>query len=265
MADRAFIEPLADVWRALADLCHQLAPEDWDRPTDCPGWSVRDQVSHVIGTESMLLGRAAPPPAPEDLPHVKNRIGEMNEGWIEARRGLDGASVTAELEEVTRTRLEALRAMSDDELDAPTPSPIGMVPYFMFMDVRIMDCWTHEQDIRRAVGRPGHLDSPGAVVALRRMAQTIGFVVGKRVGAPDGTTVVFDLSGPLAQVLAVGVEGGRAAPIDPPADPTVRIVMDTETFVCLAAGRWSGPDVKVAFVGDETLGRTIVDNMATIP
>jgi hypothetical protein len=61
------------------------------------------------------------------------------------------------------------------------------------------------------------------------------------------------------------VRDGRAAPVDVPAQPTVRISMDTETFACLVAGRWSPADAKMTFVGDEELGRRVVDNLATIP
>ncbi|MHB8464330.1 MAG: maleylpyruvate isomerase family mycothiol-dependent enzyme [Acidimicrobiales bacterium] len=265
MPDRAFIDQLADVWQGISTLCRGLGDTEWDLPTDCPGWTVRDQLSHVIGTESMLLGRTAPPAAPAGLAHVRNPIGEINEAWIEARRGSPGPVLIDEFDEVTGARLAAVRAMSDADLDAVTPSPIGNVPYATFMDVRIMDCWVHEQDIRRATGRPGGLDTAPAATALRRFASSLGFVVGKRTGAPDGTTVVFDLSGPHSQVLAVGVQGGRAQPVAAPDEPSVRIAMDTETFACLVAGRRDPDGAKVTYVGDEPLGRSIVANLATIP
>ena len=60
MVDRAFIGQLEDVWSSIAALGQELSDEDWSKPTDCPGWTVKDQLSHVIGTESMLAGRTAP-------------------------------------------------------------------------------------------------------------------------------------------------------------------------------------------------------------
>ena len=41
------------------------------------------------------------------------------------------------------------------------------------------------------------------------------FVVGKKVGAPDGSTVVFSLTDPLARVVAIQVADGRAKPVEP--------------------------------------------------
>lgn len=268
MPDRPFVEQLADTWAGTAAVGHDLAPEEWDVVTECPGWTVRDQVSHIIGTESILLGRAAPPAAPPGLAHVLNPIGEINEAWVEARRRMSGKQIVAEFEEVTSARLAALRAMTDAELEAETPSPIGRVPYATFMDVRVMDCWVHEQDIRRAVNRPGHLDGPAAHAAVRRLLGSFPFVVGKRVAPPDGTTVRLELTGPVQRTVSVGVRDGRAGLLESdPAEPTVAIITDSGTYACLVAGRWTAAKAGSAVTvrGDGQLGRAILDNLATIP
>ena len=268
MTNRAFIDQLADTWSATAAVCASLAPDDWDRQTDCPGWSVRDQLAHMVGTEAMLLGRSAPPPA-ASADHVLNPIGEMNEAWVAARRDLPGPDVLAEFEEVTALRLAALRAMTDAELEADSPSPIGVVPYAIFMDVRVMDCWVHEQDIRRAVGQPGHTDGPAADAAVIRLLGSFGYVVGKRVAPPDGTTVGVELSGPEPRGLTVQIRDGRAVPIPHDGGPTVMILTDPGTFACLAAGRWDADRAlasgRIEFRGDTALGDAVVRNLATIP
>jgi len=269
MADRTSIDRLAQVWGSTAELCRGFTAEQWGLPTDCPGWSVKDNVSHLIGTESMLLGRPSPSPAPPGLAHVRSPMGEMNEAWVSARRPQPGPEVLAEFEDVTAKRLAGLRAMTDDQLEAETPSPIGKVPYSTFMDVRVMDCWVHEQDIRRATARPGGLDSDAAEAAVRRLTSTFGYVVGKRAGAPDGSSVVLDLTGPLGRTTAVALSGGRAAAVDPPSEPTVCLTMSGETFVCLATGRREGAEAldtgEVSMRGDANLGRRVVTNLATMP
>ncbi|HST71985.1 MAG TPA: maleylpyruvate isomerase family mycothiol-dependent enzyme [Kocuria rosea] len=35
---------------ALADLLETLTPEEWEHPTLCPGWAVRDVAAHVISS-----------------------------------------------------------------------------------------------------------------------------------------------------------------------------------------------------------------------
>ena len=47
-------------------------------------------------------------------------------------------------------------------------------------------------------------------------------VVGRKVRAAPDTTVVFEVTGPVAQTLAIAMKGERATPLDqPPAVPTV--------------------------------------------
>jgi len=267
--DRGVIDQLHEVWTSIGALGRSLTAGDWDRATDCPGWTVRDQLSHMIGTESMLAGRSAPPPAPEGLTHVHNPIGQMNEAWVEARRARPGPELLAEFDELTAARLAGLRAMTDEQLVTPGPSPIGTVPYAVFMDVRVMDCWVHEQDIRRAVDQPGHLEGPAVDAALRRFGSSLGFVVAKRAGAPDGTEVVVDLRGASARCFAVAVHDGRAAETEPGPEPTVRVVTDVETYACLVSGRWTAEralgEGRVSLEGDTSLGRAVIDALNILP
>lgn len=269
MADRVFIDQLDEVWTSIAALGRDLTPDEWDQPTDCPGWTVKDHLSHIIGTESVLLGRPRPPAAPAGLAHVHNPMGEMNEAWVDARRTTAGRAVLAEFESLTKERLAGLRAMTDEQLDAETPSPVGNVPYHVFMQVRVFDCWVHEQDMRRAVGRPGHLTGPAAEAAVDRITSGFGFVVGKRVAPPDGTTVVVRLSAPLARTLAVEVVDGRARPVEAPAQPTVTVETTGETYARLAAGRLDGAsalaDGLVKISGDDAIGRSLVTQLNTTP
>src|SRR5664279_5703658 len=89
------IDELTEVWASIVTACEQVDGEQWDRPTDCPGWSVKDHLSHLIGIERMLLGDPSPP-APTEVPaHVRNPFGEVNEAWVEARRDVPGSEVLA--------------------------------------------------------------------------------------------------------------------------------------------------------------------------
>ncbi len=129
-------------------------------------------VSHLIGVESLLLGLPAPPPV--QAAHVRNPLGAGIEGWVAQRRGRSPAEVLDEFRRVTAARLAALDAMSDEQWEAVGPSPAGEVPYREFMEIRVMDNWVHEQDIRRAVGRPGHLEGPAAEASLARFTPQPG-------------------------------------------------------------------------------------------
>jgi uncharacterized protein (TIGR03083 family) len=214
----------------------------------------------------MLAGDEVPPVPEGDLPHIRNDIGKINEAWIAPRRPLPGAEVIAEFDTVTGARLDTLRAMTTEDFDKLGFTPEGEAPYRRFMEIRVFDCWMHEQDIRRAVDQPGGWDSASATWSIDNLRNGLGYAVGKRGGAPDGSSTVFDITGPIERQLAVVVDGRAAVVDDVPTDPTVRLTMDTETYLCLTGGRWNGPDVraagKVAIQGNIALGEQIVDHLA---
>ena len=145
-------------------------------------------------------------------------------------------------------------------------TPIGPGTVTEFVRIRIMDAWVHEQDIRRALGVPGELESAVAAHAVGRVARAMPFVAARKAQAPDGATVVFHITGPAGQVVPVAIEGGRGSQLESePVSPTVRITTDVETFACLGCGRWDPAEAlssrKVTVSGDTALGNTIVNQM----
>ena len=262
------VEALAEQFGAFGGLLAELDDADWSRPTACPGWDVHAQVAHVIGTESMLAGIEAPP-SPEagsPAPHVRNQIGELNEVWVRALRPLAPAEMQARLERLLSERLEALRAMDQDAWDREGFTPAGPDSYGRFMRLRVFDIWLHEQDIRDAVGRPGHDAGPAVELAFDELCSALGYVVGKKAAAPAGTTVTFSLTGPVTRDVHLEVTD-RARPVerlDGPATVTLR--MPSGTFARLCGGRVTPAEVadRVEVVGDTELGRQILDRLAFV-
>ena len=261
------VDLLDRAWRSLDDLCTQLSPEDWDRSTDCPGWTVKDIVSHIAGTESWLLGRPLPNHEPQSIDHVHNEIGRINEVQVDSRRPWPPEQVLADYREVTEERLEILRGWTEQDLNADSWTPFGPGTAKRLLAARLGDTWIHEQDIRSAVDRSGHQEGPVPRYVLRDLARSgLGYVVAKKAGCPDGTTIGFEIKGPEGFGCFATVNGGRGKVVDATVDDVqVSITMDQATFLHLVAGR--GDPVAeldadhVAFEGDKELGSHIVRNM----
>ncbi len=256
---------LADEWAVLNDLLEGLDDAAWALPA-LPGWTVHDVVSHLIGGERMLLGHDRPAPPDEvDLgDHIRNDIARMNEAWIVALRHQTPAAMRADFRSVTDERLAALRSMSVEEFDAPSWTPTGKGTYGRFMQIRVFDFWMHEQDIRAATGMAGHEDGPVAEESLSEVVGALGYIVGKRAGAPEGSSVTFILTGPLEQSLHVAVDG-RAAVVDElPGAPTTELALGSSLFLRLAGGRVDPETVleQVRISGDAELGRRVATNLA---
>jgi len=265
--DTAMVDALEEVWTRIAALGAGLTEDDWKRPTEVPGWSVQDNMTHLTDLEAMILGRPAPDhTAPDGLDHVKNDPGVRNERYVDSRRGWSGSDALAEFVDVTHARVAQLRSYSVEDFAADSWTPMGPGTVHDLLPFRVFDSWVHEQDMRRAVGQPGGLGGGAAEEAMRRITETAGYVVGKKAAAPDGTTVVIELEAPLAQTIAIGVDGGRARVLDAVPDaPTVRITTDGETYARLACGRGDPAAARAAgsvrVEGDEALGARIVDEL----
>jgi uncharacterized protein (TIGR03083 family) len=253
------------VWDEIDTVLAGLADDQWQAQTPLPGWTVHDVTAHVIGTEAMLQGVATPDADVDisSLEHVRNDIGVLNERWVRKLRGMAAADLLGRFRTTTGQRREQLAAMSDDDWNQVTATPAGPDTYGRFMRVRDFDCWMHLHDIRDAVAEPAN-DPPGpaARLALDEMATSMGFVVGKLGGAPDGSRVAIELTGPLARTINVAVEG-RAKVVGDfgGQEPTATITLDGLLFARLAGGRTAVDHGAVTYGGDEAVGKRIVEHL----
>jgi uncharacterized protein (TIGR03083 family) len=257
------------VWDSIDALLDGLPESEWLAATPLPGWDVKAVVSHIIGTESFLAGIAAPQPDIDvsALEHVRNDIGVMNECWVRHLSGEAGAEVLGRFRDITNDRRKALTSMSEEAWNAVTPTPVGPESYGRFMRVRTFDCWMHEQDIREALSRPSsdaELHGIAAELSLDEIAATMGYVVGKRGKAPEGSRILFELTGPVARDIRVSVDG-RAQLVDGfgGQEPTARIRLDGVQFTRLSGGRPMSPararDVELG--GDKDVASRVVENL----
>ncbi|MGY0386506.1 maleylpyruvate isomerase family mycothiol-dependent enzyme [Nocardioides sp. WG-D5] len=130
--------------RDLADFLETLTPEQWDQPSLCSGWAVRDVVAHLISYEEVglagFIGRFA---------RQGFRFGTMNQ-----------------------RRLEEFGSRTPDELVAYVRAHAKPSGPTAVADARIglTDGLIHHQDIRRALGRPRR-------VPAERLVPVLGFAM----------------------------------------------------------------------------------------
>jgi uncharacterized protein (TIGR03086 family) len=152
--------------------------DDWDRPTPCDEWTVRDLVNHVIGgcvRYTMLLQGAA---AAELLPtRTQDHIG-----------GDAMASYRARTAEVRAAFMEPGALQRTGHHPSGDRSGAGL------LEMRITDCAIHAWDLARALGADEQLDAS--------LVQTRWELMSKVAGSFAGTTY-----------FAAPVDPGPDAPI----------------------------------------------------
>ena len=188
--EKSLMEMAREERSDLAEFLSTLTPEDWQAPSLCDGWTVKDVVAHVISYEDLnaigLIKRFA-----------KGRIVRANEVGV-----------------------EEFATMSADELLAFLNShlqPRGLTAGFGGM-IALVDGTIHHQDIRRALGRPRAIPSYRLERILPLVPTNPRLGAGKRIRGLSLQATDVDWthgSGPVVtgsgEALLMAMSGRRAA------------------------------------------------------
>ncbi len=230
MTDLASISgALEQSYAAIEKLGAALSAQQWQTQSLCPDWTVRGVVTHLASVENMLVGWL--PGSADELPPF-DRVAAFGQQTAD----IDDAAFAARVAGVFGQRRGDLAALTEDDLGRPSWTPVGPRTYGSFMEIRVFDFWVHERDITTALGRKTDDTGIGAEIALGEVAGSLGYIVGKKVGLPDGSSIVFRLTGPMRRDLYVAVDG-RAKVVDSIERPDVELSTDSLTFMQLACGR----------------------------
>ena len=146
-----------------------------------------------------------------------------------------GAAYLEVVRAVYDRRRSDLAALSDDDLARPSwtpavPAPTGDFWRSGFSTSGCTSATSHP------LGRQTDDTGAAAEIALAEVESSLGYIVGKKVGLPDGKSITFHLTGPIARDSHVLVDG-RAKHVDQLDHPDVEMTTDSTTFIQLACGR----------------------------
>lgn len=209
MSDVPWLGPAIDVrpllvkqQRAYIEFLHGLSDQDWQRPTVCPGWTVKDIVAHVLGDHIGRLSiwrddfQLVQPSTNESFSAFIHRI---NDEWVTTTRRISPRLLTELSSSVGDQIVEYWQSVDLNALGWPV-SWAGPDPAPAWFDAArdFTEYWTHQQQICEATGRVGLVDpeylGPVLDIFMRALPHTL-----KDVNAPQGTTL---------RVIATGPGGG---------------------------------------------------------
>ena len=250
-------ENLTSCFDSLEALVESLTPEQWAVQSLCPDWDVAGVVGHVVGIEHALTGWM-PEDAETPVPFAK--VPEFEAKLANATP----EEAVGEVKSVLAARKADLTNITDEQFASAAMTPIGPATYHRFMDVRVFDFWVHERDITTPLGLSTDDSGPAAVMALDEVHSSIGYIVGKKVGLPDGMSIAFHLTGPVERDIYAKVDG-RATGVDELPSPSVEVTTDTLTFIQLACGRLDPQEPidagKISWTGNAEWGERAARNL----
>jgi uncharacterized protein (TIGR03083 family) len=261
--------------RLLLELFAELEDEDWQRPTVCAGWTVRDIGLHLLGDDIGYLsgkrdGFSNPFFADRDMERWESlvqNINEANELWVRATQRISPALLSALLELTGKQFYEYVSSLDQMAMNgAVSWAGPGNAPVWLDIAREYTERWLHQQQIRDAVNRPGLKERkffhPVLDTFVRALPHTYRDV------AVTGTTVVkLVVTGDAGDAwYVVGEAHGWSLYKAVELQPASVVTMDQETCWRLFT---KGIDkerarVDVSVEGDRGLGEKVLETVSII-
>jgi uncharacterized protein (TIGR03083 family) len=210
---------------------------------------IQGLVGHLIGVERHL--------------HAALGIGPAVAGGSDHVASTQASALAQQDRAPSQTRAEWLEVMGAtvvfcESLDpAALSQVITLHTYTMPVDrtliVRTFETWTHEEDIRRAIGRSPAPPDPARLrlmteVAVSGIPSGLGLI-----GRPQpGRTARIVLTGPGGGTWQASLDRTQPGPTD------VRIIADAVSFCRLVANRIDPDGLDANISGDDVLAREIL-------
>ena len=242
----AAIEALRADHTAFSGLADTFTAEDWNAPSACEGWAVRDVLGHMTQLFRQVVDPASLPPA--DASGLTERTQDR---WVEALQDLPVEDVLAEyrtLGDQALTGLEGLQGV-DETMDL---GDLGTHPMHLIANAFAFDHYTHIRVDVLAPGGPVERPAPPVLEAhLAASADWILACIPQMTPAAVTEPVDLVLTGP----------GGRTARLGPDGDAVATVTSSIPDLVLWATGRAAWQDLDVKVTGDESVGTRFLDTV----
>ncbi len=141
----AIITDLAAEQSALARVLDSLSAGDWDVPTHAPGWSVRDQVSHLaFFNEAAARAITDPEGFAAEVREFMQAGADAEARYLARGRGMAPGGVLGWWRTASSALIAAARTL-DPDVRVPWFGP-AMSPA-SFITARLMETWSHGLDV----------------------------------------------------------------------------------------------------------------------
>ena len=185
---------------SLLRLLSELSADEWNRPTACARWSVKDIASHLLGGEVGILSRQRDGYAYSGNPFISWEelvalINSLNDTWVKATSRMS-PRVLCELMKLTGEQVcDYFKSLDPYAIGGPVdwagPDP---APVWLDLAREYTERWHHQQQIRDAVGKPGLKEkkffAPVLDAFIRALPRTYA-----EVDAKEGTLIALTITG----------------------------------------------------------------------
>jgi uncharacterized protein (TIGR03083 family) len=263
------VDLFPEVLEHLLELLSDLSAEDWEKPTACSLWSVKDVALHLLGDEVGNLSRRRDGHTlsgnVEGWDDLVNLINEWNEMWVDATQRIS-PRLLCDLLKFTGTQMcDYFRTLDPYSMGGPV-SWAGPDPAPVWLDLarEYTERWLHQQHIRDAVARSGlkqpRFFAPVLDTFVRALPHTY-----RETDAADGTLVALTISGESGGQWSLLREKGLwNLYLGISHQPDAEVVIDEDVAWRIFTKGLGKEEAQVTVVGDQVLGLKVLDTVSII-
>jgi uncharacterized protein (TIGR03083 family) len=261
--------------KQLLELFSDLEAEDWERPTICPGWTVKDIGIHLLGDDIGYLSGARDH---FSNPFFRNKnvqtweslvvnINEANELWVKATARIS-PNLLSDLLTLTGQQFYDYVRSLDHMATGGVVSWAGPDPAPVWLDIarEYTERWVHQQQIRDAVKKPGLKEKrffhPVLDTFVRALPHTY-----RAIPVIDITVLEFVVTGDAGDAWYLVGEANRwSLSKSVELRPITVVTMDQETCWRLFTKGLSKNQAQAnaTIEGDQTLGEKLLETVSII-
>ena len=261
-----------DAWTTvrtqLDSMLDSLTDQEWQEPSACPGWRVRDLLAHLGASARAAID---PLPDPPDAPALPDNRERQHDVFVDRRRDWSVDEVVKEYREYGSKLVELVTTLqAEPAASQPFPVPgLGVYPAHSLANAMVFDYYCHLRHdllaphgpIERALPAPEHATVHAAVTwMMLGLPQMQGDALDDTITAP----ITLHLTGPGQSEWTIhrpDPAGGLV--VDERGGADVVVTSDAHAFVAWATQRhpWQQD---CSIIGDPSVATPLLDALNII-
>lgn len=189
----------------LLGVLKSLTAQDWNRPTVCVGWSVKDVAAHLLsgnlgrlsfGRDKLGASGAKEARAPLSFDELVSLIDRHNAAWVATARQISAPLLVQFLELTDPQVYRYFKSLPLFGPAGPAVAWAGEAQSLNWFDIarEYTEKWLHQEHIREAVGRAVLDQREWLHPVLDTFVRALPHAYGE-LKAPDGTTLWLRIRG----------------------------------------------------------------------
>lgn len=165
------LAPLVSQRRRLESTLATLSDEQWNAPSRCAAWTVRDVVAHLVSINPLYVTSAVAGLAGEPTRLMQHFDPAVSPPVMVDSLGAMGAEeVLAQFVATNDELVATVERLTEPDWSVRAESPPGHVTIRLLMSHALWDAWIHERDILIPLGIEPTVDAREVTASLRYVA-----------------------------------------------------------------------------------------------